>query len=224
MPDRSPPSRRLHALQEQNRRLGESWRRSAWPEPAEDGAGTPRYLIDTYPATLADAPDRLAALAGDIGWIGPRFVRSGSTPHFRRSTGGRRFLGPAQQLRSVVAAQAPSLRPPFPVEQPGYVLRRLCLQALRFGMGALFADLKTVCGPWPTRGRSHGGPPARNIPARVGARQPRRPRPRLWRRCPTGASSPVQATEGSGFGTSTSPNRPPRSANTTTGSLPGGPA
>ena len=33
------------------------------------GKGTPRYLLDTYPSTLTEDPQRLADLVSDAGWV-----------------------------------------------------------------------------------------------------------------------------------------------------------
>ena len=45
------------------------WRDAGWPITADGRKGTPRYLLDTYSSTLAYDPQRLAQLAGDIGWV-----------------------------------------------------------------------------------------------------------------------------------------------------------
>jgi hypothetical protein len=47
----------------------EQWRDQGWPAPGIDGSGTPRYLLDAYPAALAGDPSRLAALVSDVGWV-----------------------------------------------------------------------------------------------------------------------------------------------------------
>jgi hypothetical protein len=54
--------RRIH-------RWAERWRDVGWPAPASDESTTPRYLIDEYPATLTDQPQRLAALLNDDRWL-----------------------------------------------------------------------------------------------------------------------------------------------------------
>ena len=53
------------------------WRDAGWPVPADREEGTPRYLLDTYPATLAEDPQRLAELAGDIGWVEAAIASAG---------------------------------------------------------------------------------------------------------------------------------------------------
>ena len=47
----------------------DSWQAAGWPPMDGAGHGTPRYLLDTYPSTLTEDPPRLAALAGDAGWV-----------------------------------------------------------------------------------------------------------------------------------------------------------
>src|SRR5262249_12909072 len=47
----------------------DSWREVGWPAADGDGKGTPGYLLDTYPSTLTQDPQRLARLVSDIGWI-----------------------------------------------------------------------------------------------------------------------------------------------------------
>ena len=47
----------------------QTWRDDGWPAAVDGEEGTPRYLLDTYPATLAQDPQRLAALVSDVGWV-----------------------------------------------------------------------------------------------------------------------------------------------------------
>ena len=154
--------RRLHAW-------ADGWREKGWPEPADHGTGTPLYLLDTYPSTLTDDPERLAALAADIDWVdlAIRAIGVDATLTTLSQAAGRAER--AQHLRTVVATQAASLRPPFPVEQRGYVLRHLCLQALRYDIGPLAADLQQRLlgladpGPVPWWTSSRATPPALEV-------------------------------------------------------------
>ena len=57
------------AVQEQLHRWAKRWQDAGWPTRAGGGKGTPLYLLDTYPATLAQDPQQLAQLVTDIGWV-----------------------------------------------------------------------------------------------------------------------------------------------------------
>ena len=46
-----------------------TWRDRGWPAAHDGEQGTPLYLLDRYPRTLYGDPPRLAALAGDVGWV-----------------------------------------------------------------------------------------------------------------------------------------------------------
>jgi hypothetical protein len=50
-------------------RWADSWRGARWPLPEGDDRGSPRYLLDEYPFTLADQPKRFAALLNDGRWL-----------------------------------------------------------------------------------------------------------------------------------------------------------
>jgi len=109
------------------------------------GPGTPRYLLDAYPATLADDPSRLTALVSDVGWIDAAIQSTGVD----RALADLRSAVAADPARPAVAAmlatvsgQARHLRAPAPVTQPGYVLRQLCLQAAEFGEDHLASALR----------------------------------------------------------------------------------
>jgi len=54
--------RRIH-------RWADTWRAAGWPALAGEEGMTPRYLLDEYPATLADQPKRLGALLNDGHWV-----------------------------------------------------------------------------------------------------------------------------------------------------------
>jgi hypothetical protein len=54
--------RRIH-------RWADTWRAAGWPTLAGEEGVTPQYLLDEYPATLADQPQRLVALLMDDRWV-----------------------------------------------------------------------------------------------------------------------------------------------------------
>jgi WD40 repeat protein len=114
-------------------------RHEGWPDPQPGGGGTPRYFLDTYPATLNDDPQRLAALTSDIAWIGTSVRALGVDHTIATLTEAAKGTGdPAiADLLALLAAQAPSLRPPHPVHLPGQLLRHLSLQAMQYGMDDL---------------------------------------------------------------------------------------
>ena len=122
------------------------WRDAGWPTQAGENGTTPRYLLDVYPSTLSDQRGHLCALAADVGWIAAalqtvgvdRVVADLASAHSAVPTD----KGVSAML-SVLRAQAPYLRSPQPVEQPGYVLRQLCLQAAELVYIQLVADIGT---------------------------------------------------------------------------------
>jgi WD40 repeat protein len=116
------------------------WRGEGWPGPAGGEEGTPRYLLDTYPATLGHDPHRLAELACDIGWVEAaiRTVGVDQVLAVLRTAAG---VAPADAavaaMLTVVAGQARNLRSPGPVDQPGFAARQMCLQATESGLSDL---------------------------------------------------------------------------------------
>ncbi|HSZ29283.1 MAG TPA: hypothetical protein VK784_05935, partial [Pseudonocardiaceae bacterium] len=121
---------------------GEDWRAKGWPISDMAGAGTPRYLLDSYPAALMGDPadparlrpdaHRLVALVADVGWVDAAIQTAGvdsvlAALHTARSAAPA--LADVSVMLAAVRGQAHHLRPPEPVTQPGYVLRQLCLQA-----------------------------------------------------------------------------------------------
>jgi hypothetical protein len=132
------------AYRQRINRWARSWAEAGWPIPAGRENATPRYLLDAYPATLADDPRRLTALVSDVGWVDAAI----------QSTGVDRVLAdlrvaatdPAEAavgaILATVSAQAPHLRSSLPLTQPGYVLRQLCLQAAELGEDRLSSDLR----------------------------------------------------------------------------------
>ena len=134
------------ARRQQIHTWAERWRDADWPTPAGELGTTPRYLLDAYPSTLKDQPERLAALAGDVGWI-TAGVQTVGVDRVLADLGAAQSAAPADEgvsaMLSALRAQAHHLRPPQPVGQPGYVLRQLCLQAAELADKHLVADIGT---------------------------------------------------------------------------------
>jgi WD40 repeat protein len=122
------------------------WRDVGWPTPAGGNGATPRYLLDTYPSTLKDQPERLVALVRDIGWVVAGLQTVG-VDRILVDLDAAYSAAPVDMtvstMLSVLRAQAAYLRPPQPVEQPGYVLRQLCLQAAELDDKQLVTDVGT---------------------------------------------------------------------------------
>jgi hypothetical protein len=108
------------------------WRDAGWPTPVGGEEGTPRYLLDTYPATLASDPQRLAQLASDIGWAEAAITVEG-VDRVLGDLHQAAAANPASEavvaILTAVAGQAHNLRPPQPLDQPGYILRQLWMQS-----------------------------------------------------------------------------------------------
>ena len=141
------------------------WRDAGWPTMPDSEATTPRYLLDTYPSTLANDPRRLAALVG-IGWAAAAIQAAGVDAILATIRTAQGVVADAQisAMLAIVQGQALNLRPPQPVTQPGYVLRQLCLQACELTEDRLAASargqLEALVNPgpvplWTTRRASH---------------------------------------------------------------------
>ena len=109
--------------------------------------GTPLYLLDTYPSTLTQDPRRLAQLVSDIGWIdvavavGRALITSWPT-----CAGLSPRTPPALRVAAVLAVvtgQAHNLRAPQPLDQPGYILRQLWMQAAELVEDDLAEDIRS---------------------------------------------------------------------------------
>jgi hypothetical protein len=144
-------------------RWASRWRDVGWPIAAGEDEGTPRYLLDTYPATLAQDPQRLAELAGDIGWA-EAAIASVGVDRVLADLGRAVVANPVSTavaaVLAVVSGQAYDLRPPQPVNQPGYILRQLWMQAAELAeddlAGQIRGRLQSRPGPglvprWTTR-------------------------------------------------------------------------
>ena len=123
----------------------ERWRDRGWPTSPDITESTPRYLLDSYPGTLASEPRRLVALVCDAGWVDAAI----------QLVGADRVLADLQRaavidaaepavgaMIAIVSGQAHHLRPSLPVTQPGYVLRQLWMQAAELGEDRLASDLR----------------------------------------------------------------------------------
>ena len=124
----------------------DSWQAAGWPPLDGAGHGTPRYLLDTYPSTLTEDPPRLAALAGDAGWVttairalGVDAVLAELKTAVAAAPGEPRLAA----MHAVVRGQAHHLRSREAVGDPGFVPRQLCLQAAELGETLLAADFQT---------------------------------------------------------------------------------
>jgi hypothetical protein len=123
----------------------DSWRAMGWPAPADREGGTPRYLLDTYPATLIEEPQRLAELATDIGWVDIAIESEGVASvlaDLRQAAAANPASSAVAAVVAAVNGQANDLRPPQPVQQPGYILRQLWMQAAGLAEDDLAEDIR----------------------------------------------------------------------------------
>ncbi len=102
----------------------DSWRAAGWPYAGSGENVTPQYLLDTYPSTLTEDPQRLADLVSDAGWL-EAAVLSVGVDHvlvdLRRAAAASPASEPVAAMFVTASGQAHYLRPPWPVDQPGYV-------------------------------------------------------------------------------------------------------
>lgn len=104
----------------------QEWQTQGWPTGT-----TPRYLLDSYPSVLASHDrDQFRLLVTDIAWQDTTVQSIGVDavlPHMRNA----RLVtdGGSSITDKLIVAQAHNLRPPLPVERPGYVVGQLILQA-----------------------------------------------------------------------------------------------
>ncbi|WP_368858541.1 trypsin-like peptidase domain-containing protein [Modestobacter marinus] len=134
-------------------RWAQRWRDVNWTAPPEAG-GIPRYLLDEYPATLASDPDRLTELASDPAWVAAAIPVTGVDQvlaTLRTATTARPGHTVAAML-AVLTGQRLNLRSPRPVDQPGYVLRQLCLQAMEHGEDRLADTMRVQLRAFPNPG------------------------------------------------------------------------
>ena len=126
-------------------RWAQYWHDAGWPPAASDEKGTPLYLLDTYPSTLSQDPPRLAALVSDAGWINTA-IRSVGVAHviadLRRAAAAEPTSEEVAAMLAAVTGQAHHLQPFYPLTQPGYILRQLCMEATEFSSNSLASDLR----------------------------------------------------------------------------------
>ena len=123
-----------------------TWRDRGWPVAHDGEQGTPLYLLDRYPQTLYDDPPRLAALAGDAGWVTTAIQTLGVDAVLAElKTADAAAPGEPRlaAMHAVVRGQAHHLRDREAVGDPGFVPRQLCLQATELGEALLAADFRT---------------------------------------------------------------------------------
>jgi WD40 repeat protein len=123
------------------------WREAGWPatDPS-DGACRPRYLLDAYPATLTSESRRFAALVSDVAWVYAAIQTTGVNSvlaHLRTARSATPAHKGVAGMLAAVLGQARHLRPEQPVNEVGYFLRQLCLQAIEFSDDGLSTDVRT---------------------------------------------------------------------------------
>ena len=108
------------------------WAAVGWPTPAGGEKGTPQYLLDTYPSTLAQDPQRLAQLASDLGWVEASIVSVdvySALANLDRAAAANPANTAVASVLAAVTGQADNLQGSKLLEQPGYILRQLWMQA-----------------------------------------------------------------------------------------------
>jgi hypothetical protein len=122
-------------------RRAKRWQDAGWPVTADPASDTPRYLLDTYPATLATA--QLGSLVGDVGWVDAAIRSVGVEPVLAdlRQAAGTAGTAVAAML-ATVEGQAHHLRDARRQDDPGYVPRQLCLHAAELAADDLASELR----------------------------------------------------------------------------------
>jgi hypothetical protein len=124
-------------------RWAQDWREAGWTVTA--GERVPRYLLDEYPATLADDPSRLTGLVSDVGWVEAAIQSTGVDrvlADLRQAAAADPAISAVAAMLATVSGQAHHLRTPSAVTQPGYVLRQLWMQAAELGEDRLASNLR----------------------------------------------------------------------------------
>ena len=123
------------------------WQELGWPAAdSGDGAALPRYLLDAYPATLISEPRRFGALVSDLAWVHAAIQTTGVISvlaHLRTARSAAPADTAVSGLLAAVLGQAHYLRPPYPLNDVGYFLRQLCLQAVELADDRFGADVRT---------------------------------------------------------------------------------
>jgi WD40 repeat protein len=123
----------------------EEWQAAGWPTPAGGEEGTPQYLLDNYPSTLTLEHQRLAHLVCDIGWVAAAIASVGADrvlADLHRAVAANPANPAVSTVLTTVTGQAHNLRPPRPLDQPGYVLRQLWMQAAELSEEELADDIR----------------------------------------------------------------------------------
>jgi hypothetical protein len=134
--NRSEYRERLHAW-------AETWQLAGWPCIPNDERQIPRYLLDAYPSTLGDDPERLTFLVADVGWIETAIRAIGVVPVLgvlrNASTTNNSDV---MAVNALVISQARNLQDPIGLEERGYVMRQLALEAAKYGFEGLAEDIR----------------------------------------------------------------------------------
>jgi WD40 repeat protein len=112
------------------------WRDAGCPAPSGREEATPQYLLDAYPSTLVHDPERLSALTGDVAWIEAVITVMGidrALAELRRAAAANPGSTVLAAMLAAVTGQVLNLRPPHPLDEPGYILRQLWMQAAELG-------------------------------------------------------------------------------------------
>jgi WD40 repeat protein len=127
--------RRIHQWADRRRDAG-------WAALPRRDEATSQYLLDAYPSTLVHDPQRLSALTGDVTWIEAVITAMGidrALAELRRAAAADPGSTVLAAMLAAVTGQVLNLRPPHPVDQPGYILRQLWMQAAELGCDGMAA-------------------------------------------------------------------------------------
>ena len=120
------------------------WQAGGWHD-GQDGGEAPRYLLDSYPSSLDQEPERLKDLVTDPGWVDSAIRQVGVDSviaSLRRAVAADLSSNAVAEMLATVRGQVHLLRHPMPVTEPGYVLRQLCLQAAELGADHLTCEFR----------------------------------------------------------------------------------
>jgi WD40 repeat protein len=118
------------------------WRGRGWPATMTGGPSTPRYLLDSYPASLAAdrvhaaSRQRLGELVTDVAWVDSAIACVGLDRALASLRVAARMIPDRPSVETVlklVQLQAHHLRAPTHVRQVGDVATALAWEALRLG-------------------------------------------------------------------------------------------
>ena len=114
----------------------EHYQARSWPVDV-----TPLYLLDAYQTLLArEAADKLPTLLTDLAYLDTAIARVGVdriASHVHKSRDMHLADVDLAAIGWRLDQEAHHLRPPYPLDKPGYVVRQLCLQALQGGYSEL---------------------------------------------------------------------------------------